>query len=196
MYGLSLTTAPASEPVTTAEAKLHARVSTSADDTLIGNLITAARRYAEMFCSRSFINTTWKLTLDRWPMGKVIRVPRNPLSSVSSIKYYDYASVQQTLSSSLYRVDTTTDPGRIEPVFGQIWPVSLPEVNAIEVNFIAGYGATASYVPEEIKLAIKMIAAHWYERREAFELVQGGVLAEVPFAAQAILTSTWCGEYT
>ncbi len=45
--GLTELTAPAVEPVTTAEAKTWMRVNTSADDSLIGVLIKGARRYAE-----------------------------------------------------------------------------------------------------------------------------------------------------
>jgi uncharacterized phiE125 gp8 family phage protein len=39
-------------------------------------------------------------------------------------------------------------------------------VNGIEIAFTAGFGATAEDVPMPIRLAIKMLVAHWYEMRE------------------------------
>lgn len=55
---------PASNPVTLAEAKLHLRIDNSDDDTLIGNLITAATRWAEDYCDRTFCQTQWQMRLD------------------------------------------------------------------------------------------------------------------------------------
>ena len=64
-----LTSAPATEPVSLAEAKLHLRVETvmTDDDTLIQALITAARQTAESITRRAFITQSWKLVLDQFP---------------------------------------------------------------------------------------------------------------------------------
>ena len=37
----------------------------------------------------------------------------------------------------------------------------------IEIDVEAGYGATASAVPEPLKQAIRQLVAHWYENRGA-----------------------------
>jgi hypothetical protein len=52
------------EPVLLADAKLHLRVDSSDDDTLISSLITAARRYAEDYCDRTFVVTLWTMKMD------------------------------------------------------------------------------------------------------------------------------------
>ena len=62
-----LVTAPAAEPLTLAEAKLHLRVDDTADDALIGALITAARQHAEHDTRRALVTQTWKLALDASP---------------------------------------------------------------------------------------------------------------------------------
>jgi uncharacterized phiE125 gp8 family phage protein len=65
--GLRLTQAPAVEPVTLAEAKLHLRVDDSTEDTLITMLISASRAHAENVCRRAFVTQKWLLALDAFP---------------------------------------------------------------------------------------------------------------------------------
>jgi hypothetical protein len=57
-------TEPASNPVTLAEAKLHLRIDNTDDDALLGNLVTAATRWAEDYCDRTFCNTRWQMRVD------------------------------------------------------------------------------------------------------------------------------------
>jgi uncharacterized phiE125 gp8 family phage protein len=40
-------------------------------------------------------------------------------------------------------------------------------VAGIEIDVEAGYGATASDVPEPLKQAIRQLVTHWYENRGA-----------------------------
>jgi uncharacterized phiE125 gp8 family phage protein len=172
--GYKLKTAPASEPVTLAEAKLHLKIdSDTSDDDLINNLITAAREQAEKFTGRALINQTWELKMDAFPTDDddpdsaiVLQMP--PLSSVSSI-YYLHAETgvnTQLSAANVYDLDTYQEPGRIILRYGQTWPAVYSVPNAIVVTFIAGYGSTASSVPSSIKAAILLIIGHLYENRE------------------------------
>src|SRR6185312_6142818 len=60
---------PQSEPVTVDDAKLFLRVDTSntMDDSLIASLLTAARRWAEVYTRRRFIYQTVRLEMDFFP---------------------------------------------------------------------------------------------------------------------------------
>lgn len=98
--------------------------------------------------------------------GAII-LPRSPLSSVTSIVYTDANQSDQTLSSTLYRVDTVQEPPRITPAYNQTWPVTSPIINAITITFVVGYGATTANVPQNLRIAIMQLVAHWYENREA-----------------------------
>lgn len=65
-YTLVNTIAPAVEPVTLAEAKLHLREDGDENDALISELITAARESAENICRRAFVTSTWLYSIDRF----------------------------------------------------------------------------------------------------------------------------------
>lgn len=182
---LVLQTAPTTEPVTTAEAKTHLRVTTSDDDTYIGTLITVARRHVETITGRALINQTWDYFLDNFPPGDKIVIPLPRLSSVTSVKYTDKDNVQTTFAASKYIVDTNNEPGQIVLAYGESWPTFTPKpVNAVEIRFVAGYGSAGSSVPEGIRQAILLLIAHWYENREP---VTDMNTKEIPETANALL---------
>lgn len=183
----SVTTAPASEPVTTAEAKAFANVEISSDDTLIDGYIKAAREYVERVgLARSLMTQTITLKLDMFPETDEtpILLPQPPVQSVTSISYVDTSGTTQAWSSSRYSVDTTSEPCRIVPAWGFSWPGTRYITNAVTVVYVAGY-ANAGAVPETIKTAIKFLACHWYQNREPIAI--GSAVSNVPWTVQSLL---------
>ena len=76
-------------------------------------------------------------------------------------------------------------PLLVLPALGT-WPVTYTgQRGAIEVDFIAGYGSTAASVPADLKVAIRMLIAHWYEQREA--VATGTIATTIPLAVESIL---------
>ena len=158
-------TAPATEPVSSSEAKAHLRVTGSGDDTYIGALIVAARQLAEQKLGRALITQTWDLVLDEWPCDGAVQIPMGGVTAVSSVKVHDGTSLQ-TVSSSLYQVALTGVLARVVPVWGTRWPTPAVRLEAIEVRFVAGY-ADATAVPAAIKQWMLLQIGHLYEHREA-----------------------------
>jgi uncharacterized phiE125 gp8 family phage protein len=176
---LQLVTQPSEEPVSLIEAKLHLRVDFDEDDTLIASLISAARQAAETLTGRQFVNARWKLVLDGFPPC-AIALAKCPVQSVVAINYLDMNSSVQTMPASTYTVDTACEPARITPVFGQVWPTSLPQIGAVSVTFDAGYGA-APDVPEGIKSWIKLRLGSLYTHREEMAVLSRGRIDPLPF---------------
>lgn len=186
MAGLILVTPPAAEPISLATAKLHLKVEHTADDDLITAWIVAARRWAETFTGRQFVTATWDWNLDCFPEpGCELEIPRAPLQSITSISYFDTNGDSQTWSSSLYDVDTASEPGRVAPDIDQDWPATSQKMNAATIRFVAGYG-DADDVPETIKAAMQLYLGHWYEHREEVTSVE---TFKVPSAAEMLLYS-------
>jgi uncharacterized phiE125 gp8 family phage protein len=177
---LTLITAPSAEPISVSEAKASPslRVAVATDDTDIGTLITTARKLAETYTLHALVTQTWELVLDGFPTGGIV-VPLPPLQSVTSVKYIDTDGTQQTLSALLYSVDTDTIPGLITPAYGEVWPVTRDEVNAVRVRFVAGFGA-ASDVPEDIKSWIKIMVGTMYDNPQAVVVGVGQTVAPIP----------------
>src|SRR5690606_20838877 len=150
---------PAEEPVMLEEAKLHLRVDTTDEDTLISSLIVSAREHVEAFQLRALVTQTWRLSLDEFPAGRVIRLPRPPLQSVTSITYIDPTGAQQTLDSSVYDVDADSEPGRVVLKADASWPEVADVPGAVQVEYAAGYGDAAA-VPEVVRQAMLLLIGH------------------------------------
>jgi uncharacterized phiE125 gp8 family phage protein len=208
MLNLVQTVAPASEPITTAEAKAFLRVDSSDEDTLIDTLIATARQIVEDFTGRAIITQTWKLTLDKWPLDcrgwlawlevntsteRAILLPRSPLASVTSVKYYpDDLGAQATLSASTYRVITGTLPGAVFLKSSEDWPVLDIRPDAVEIIFVAG-AADATTTPKQLTHAILLLVAHLYENRAPVNV--GNIVNEIPFTVRALLESQRVGGW-
>ena len=178
-------TGPAQEPVRLDQAKLHMRVDHSEDDGLIVGLVTAAREQVEAMSRRALVTQTLELRLSQWPGGDCILLPRPPLASVVSVKYTDTAGVEQTFASTNYTAHTAPEPGGVWLKYNCSWPsAELGPGPSIAVRYTAGYG-TAAAVPQRYKQAILLLAAHWYEQREAV-LVSGVQPSVVPMAVEML----------
>jgi uncharacterized phiE125 gp8 family phage protein len=163
--------------VTLSEAKAHLKVDTTADDTLITSLIVAARARAEWHTGRAFVTQSWTLWLDAWPANGLIEIPLPPLQSVTEVTVYASDDTPSVLDPSAYQIDAASAPARLmrknEP------RTDLRAVNAVEIEFTAGYGG-ASAVPQAVKQAILQIVADLYSHR-------GDEADIVSSAAQALL---------
>ena len=182
MQGLTLVTPKTAPAVSLASVKDHLRITGTDEDTVLLGLIDAAEKYAELETSRAFIERTYRLTFSGFPFGSrdPIYLPMPPLSSVSSVKYWNNAdpNVLTTVSDTTYTVETDYEPGTVQPNVGEDWPTDVADRNdAVEVVFVAGY-ANQSDIPAAISIAVKMIAGAFYENREETTTAKMGQVPE------------------
>lgn len=156
---------PTFEPLDPAEtADMIGAGDDPADIGIVAKLLLSARGWVESEVQVALTTRTATLYLDSFPRSGCdwridqaaiqIRVP--PLQSVTSIVYLDADGNSQTLSTSLYRVVTTSRPGRITPAYGQTWPYTYPVPQAITVSATIGY-TDADLVPDVAKQAMRIL---------------------------------------
>ena len=158
----AVTTAPSTEPVTLADAKVHLRTvtgDTSEDAAVITPLIQAAREYCENVTGRALAAQTIKAYPDSWGLW---RMPRPPFSTITSIKYYDVDDTEYTLAVTDYQVDAVDGQVSILEEPG----VELRVLNPIVVEYAAGY-TTGNTLPAAVRQAMLLLIGHWYTNREA-----------------------------
>ena len=155
-------TAAVSQPISPAEAKLHLKVSASTDDDLIDDLIASATTWVEEYLDRQLMPATWYLYLDN--LYTKIDLHKCPITTITSVKYYDSDNALQTLADTEYDTDVVSEPSRIWKAYGVTYPLTYDRPNVVVIEFISGYSDAAS-VPAPIKSALLLIIAHNYENR-------------------------------
>lgn len=181
---LVLTSGPAAEPVTVAEAKAFLRIDGTSEDALIASLLLTSRLHIEAALSLALITQSWRLELDLWPRDGVVSVPLRPLQAVTAVRVLDSSGTPTLVPAGDYVVDVDSAPPRLVPVNGG-WPAPARKAAGIEIDLTAGYGAASSSVPAPIKQAILMLTAHWYEHRDPIEI--GSAETRIPQAVSALL---------
>lgn len=128
-----------------------------------------------------------------WNYSQMIKLTPPPLVSIQQVRYIDTNGDPQTLEEETdYTLDLETEPARIfpSPTGLQYWPASLYVANALIIDLTAGYDPSPTAapttdtesgnppgeqpdqvvelaVPYSIVHAITLLAAHWYENRNA-----------------------------
>lgn len=207
---LTQTVPPTVWPVTLEEVKAHCRIDEGHEDALLESLIQAATLHVEHLTGRQIMAASWRLTLDRFPIGCLndpsspaiegndILLPRPRLLSVTSITYDDVNGAEQTMASGDYRVQTDDTPGRIALAYNEEWPDTRAHAGAVRVVYVAGYSASAdplvarAAVPQNVKQAILLLVGHWFEHREA--VVLNATPQALEFTVDALLSPVTCME--
>ena len=176
-------TASTTPIITTAEAKQHLKVDTSADDSYIDDLVQAATESAQIFTNRFFVDTVLTQHGDTWYDLAVLF--KSPVSSTTHIKYYDSDNTIQTLATSVYLTDLTHNPARVGLKPNQSFPSIADRISAVECKYTVGYGSAASDVPTAIKQAVLLTVGNWYQNRQS--VVTGTIGTELPLSSQYLL---------
>ena len=141
------------------------RLDCDEEQSLIGQLIKAARQYCEDFQHRAYLRQTLEL-VDR-PINNVLELPRSEnlqeILSVSKATNGGYTVVQDLLARLYFTAEKSN----------------------VTVRYVTGVEDAAG-VDEQVKLAIKLLVAHWFENRTAVSF-NNAVPREVPLAVKALL---------
>lgn len=195
-----IVTPPEDEPVTLDQAKAQCRITSSDEDTSLAGWIQTARELVEIRSERALMAQTRRMWIDNFPRGyaeaaitvpswnvlnsgQILYLPWKPINSVE-VEYCDQAGTWQTVDPSLYVADLASAPARLQPVYGQIWPINRIQINAVKITFDCG-AASAAAVPAIAKQAILLLVGHWYENREAV----GKVPDEIALGFESLLNA-------
>jgi len=176
-------TVPATELALSLEdAREHLRLGDlRSDDKYLITLIKAVTRSVEQYLGRALLTQTIRDTHDKFPpTSEAITLRIGPVQTITGITYRDEAGDAQTVDSADYVQDLSAAPARIGLAADATWPTTQNRIGAINITYEAGYGDTPDTVPEDIRIAMKLILYDLYENR-------ADAVRKYPTAAESIL---------
>lgn len=197
-----VTTPPAAEPITLAEARQHLNFTAddpTDDDAYIEALISVARDVAEQYTNRAIMTQDVTLVLPCFPVVDGYRNPlasirlfKSPVQQVKTIYYRDEDDADHTLNVedntilNSYAEPATLSPNLVNMPDG--WPATNPDrPNAVTIVYTAGY-ESASLVPKAIKQAMLLMIGKMFSERE-------DSVKQLPTAAEYLLNPYVIREY-
>jgi len=179
-YSVQLSTGAVTEPVTLAEAKEYARIDGFNEDALITSLIKMARIHCESYMGKSIVLKT--VTIDSFTFPYQFQMPYGPLTNEANISKCVTIDENNVETPLQYRVNAG--------LFPKLFILGGAQSYKFKLVYTAGF----TTVPEDIKLAVKMMVNTLYERREDFSDLQA---IESPLGVKALLmpykTYNWFG---
>lgn len=184
--------------------KAHSVVESDVDDDLIlAEYRDAAVEHVEAITRSALRLSRYRFRFEELPVGAgAISLSVPPVRAVSSLSYQDWNGAVQTAALADYRVDMDSGFARIRPKAGT-WPCGA----FLELEAVSGYGAYvdsfegldyalpftlvdnspmgAEEIPRAMRMATLLLAAHWYENREA--TMPGISTTKIPHGVDALL---------
>jgi uncharacterized phiE125 gp8 family phage protein len=164
---LRLITPPSGYPVTATEVKENSRWDGTDLDGIINTHIATATALVQKYAGRAIKPQTWELVLDAF--SDSIRLPLGPVTSITSITYYDTDEVLQTLATDQYVLDNVADPAWIVRPTDVTYPGVADGVNNVIIRFLAGMD-TASDDYQLCRAAIIVTVSYLIDNPTAGEL--------------------------
>lgn len=174
-YGIVQTLAPGTGPVSIEEAANYVRADAVEDLQGLQTALDQATEHASKMTGRAMLASTYRLALPSWPSWdlrygrsergsreeRTIEIPRSPLLTVTSVKYYDENNADATLPTASYLVVTDIEPGMVYLKEGYDWPDLYDRPDAVRITFTAGY-ASVAVVPPQVRQAILLLTRYFY----------------------------------
>jgi uncharacterized phiE125 gp8 family phage protein len=173
MYGVEVLAAPTGVPVEAVELREHLRLNDAAEDGLLTEFLASAVELFEHDTDRPVLATTYRQDLSKWPCGpnSPIVLGRGGVTAVAAVRVYQADGSTVDLAADQWRANLTTPPVSVSLAST---PATLTTAGGIAVVpvgavvFTAGWSTPAA-VPRQLRVALKLLAGHWYQNREAYQ---------------------------
>lgn len=153
-----------------------------AQDAVLELYLRAAMAAIEARIGAALLTRAFVLTLTRWDTEASQPLPIAPVRSVEAITIGAAGETRTEVATEAWSLIRDNRRPRIVGRFGRYLP-RIPRGGEAEIRFVAGHGAAWADVPADLRQAVLLLAAHFYENRS-----DGAVSgAAIPFGVLVLI---------
>ncbi|SMP11407.1 head-tail connector protein [Shimia sagamensis] len=150
-------------------------------DSVLESFLRAAISAVEARTGKVVFQQTFVWTVYDWRTGAEQGLPVAPVSEILDITLEDAQGSAVVVASSAYRLVSNAHTPSLKSVSGRL--PTIPRDGSAAVRFEAGYGPDWGNVPADLRQAVLLLAAHYYEFRQETTLSEGCM----PFGVVSLL---------
>ncbi|QHQ34554.1 head-tail connector protein [Algicella marina] len=147
-------------------------------DALLEAYLVAAIAAVEARTGKVILERDYLWEIARWHSGDRQGLPVAPVQAVNAVSLIDFEGGETLIDAGRYRL--RPDGLRPELVAGVL--PAIPHNGMVRIAFTAGYGPVWEDAPADIRQAVLLLAAHYYEYRSI-----DGAEREMPFGVSQLL---------
>lgn len=160
--------------------RAHLRLSSGfADDTtedaLLEQYLLAAIAGVEGRVGRALLQRSYRLRLMQWRDGHGQGLLVAPVLSIQSVTLIGADGTETLVAPGRYRLEADATRPRLVAA-GTALPM-IPTGGAVEIAFSAGFGVVWDEIPADLRQAVLLLAAQFYEGRDGAGDMSSGVRA-------------------
>lgn len=179
------TTVPA-EALPVESFKAHLRLGTgftegSLQDAVLESFLRAAVSAIEARTGKILIERDFSWTLTTWRDDTGQALPVAPVISIAAVTYMNRNDEESPLAENFYKLAQDSQRPRLMPVAGVL--PAVPTGGSVKISFRAGYGANWEEMPADLAQAVFLLAAYYYEYRNATSMGEG----YMPFGVTSLI---------
>jgi uncharacterized phiE125 gp8 family phage protein len=154
-----------------------------AEDAVLELCLRAAMAAIEARLSRALLARDFSWTVSRWREEASQGMPIAPVRGVASITLVEADGAETAVDPEAWSVLRDAERPRLVGRFGRSLP-RIPRSGHAEIRFSAGFGEEWEAVPGDLRQAVFLLAAHFYENRAGGG---GAVAGSMPFGVLVLL---------
>ena len=149
-------------------------------DAVLETYLRSALAAIEARTGKALLRRSFVWTLTAWGAADAQRLPIAPVTGIESLNLHASDDTVEAVDLRRLRLVPDTHRPAIEPTGAHL--PTIPTGGIAELTLEAGFGADWASIPADLRQAVLMLAAGYYERRG----VDGGV-GSFPFGVNSLI---------
>lgn len=134
------------------------------EDTVLELYLRAAMAAIEARIGRALLTRTFSWTVTRWRNETSQGLPIGPVQSVEAVFVVSADGSENLVPPDTWSVLRDSQRPRLVGRYGRNLP-HIPRSGQAEIRFVAGFGERWDQIPADLRQAVLLLAAHYYENR-------------------------------